>query len=66
MNYERDLEAFEADIALHKKLLSEYERNEVAPGYDKEEIAQEIEKLKSSVASLEQMVAWLRYKRSAD
>jgi len=66
MIYERDLEAFEAHIARDKKILSVHQRNEAAPGYDKEETAQEIEELKSSIASLEQMVAWLRYKRSAD
>ena len=66
MIYERDLEAFEAHIARDKKLLSAYQRNEAASGYDKEETAQEIEELKGSIASLEQMMAWLRYKSSAD
>jgi hypothetical protein len=66
MIYERDLEAFEAHIARDKNLLSAYQRNEAASGYDKEETAQEIEELKGSIASLEQMMAWLRYKSSAD
>lgn len=65
MNYERDLEVFEADIALHKKLLSAYQRNEAASESDKEETAKKIEKLKGRIASLEQMVAWLRYKSNA-
>lgn len=66
MIYERDLEGFEAQIAREKKLLSAYQRNEAAPGYDKEETGQEIEKLKGSIASCEQLVAWLRYKSSAE
>lgn len=66
MIYEQDLEAFEAQIAHDKKVLSAYQRNELAHGNEKEETAQEIEKLKTSIASLEQMVAWLRYKSSAE
>jgi len=66
MIYEQDLEAFEAQIAHDKKVLSAYQRNEFARGNEKEETAQEIEKLKTSIASLEQMVAWLRYKSSAE
>jgi hypothetical protein len=66
MIYEQDLEAFEAQIAHDKKVLSGYQRNELAHGNEKEETAQEIEKLKTSIASLEQMVAWLRYKSSAE
>jgi hypothetical protein len=66
MIYEQDLEAFEAQIAHDKEVLSAYQRNELARGNEKEETAQEIEKLKTSIASLEQMVAWLRYKSSAE
>lgn len=39
---ERDLEAFEAQIAHDKKVLSAYQRNEAASGYNKEETNQEI------------------------
>jgi len=66
MIYVRDLEAFKAQIARDKKVLSAYQRNELARGGEKEETTQEIEKLKSSIASLEQIVAWLRYKSSAE
>ncbi len=66
MIYVRDLEAFKAQIAHDKKVLSAYQRNELARGGEKEETTQEIEKLKSSIASLEQIVAWLRYKSSAE
>lgn len=57
MTYDRNLETFEAQIVLDKRLVSACQRNELKIENNKEETDKEIERLKGSIASLEQIVA---------
>ena len=66
MTYARNLETFDAQIVLDKRMLSACQRNELKIENNKEETDKEIEKLKGSIASLEQIVPWLRYRSKPD
>lgn len=64
MSYVRNLQSIEAQIARDKKLLSSY-RHKKRKANNQAATAQETEKLKEGISSLEQVAAWLRYKDAA-